>query len=125
MEATMVRQVTGHPLLRTVRLSKRQVAAGARQGIAVTLRNPLQEVVVVSATVTYPNGDLDNLSTATTRQRGRLSWQVPPDAGKGEVSFVLSVGSGGCCGGDPWKRTFGAVPSVDGTFELVEPPSEK
>jgi len=109
-----------HPFFKAVRIEKNKVHAGDHQCLDITVKNSIQEVIVLSATIAYPNGELDNLSVATNTQSGQLHWQVPESTSSGRVAFVVSAGSGGCCGSDTRKRGLGTLASVRGSFEVLD-----
>jgi|GEM_PF-4548294 len=111
--------VKAHHFFRFVKVEKPQLSSGQEQAIRVTVKNPIQEVVIVSALVTYPNGTINNLADGTTGTRAEIRWQVPEDAGVGPVQFSVSAGAGGCCGGDLRKRSYGTLAPFEGSFELV------
>lgn len=111
--------VKAHQFFRFVKVEKPQLSGGQEQVIRVTIKNPIQEVVVVSALVTYPNGQRRNLASGTTSNRAELRWEIPEEVGVGSVQFSVSAGSGGCCGSDLRKRTFGTLAPFQGSFDLV------
>ncbi len=112
-------RVRAHPYLRSVRLAKPQLGAGDEQRIGVRISNPVQEIVIISALVTYPSGEFENLAVGTNTAGAELRWTIPATAGVGEARYSVSAGSGGCCGGDTRKRTFGTVGPVEGAFDLT------
>jgi hypothetical protein len=114
-------RVRSHPFVRSIRVAKPIVQAGEDQIIRISVRNPLQEVVIVSATVVYPAGDLENIATGTVTSTAEIRWRIPPWAGKGAVAFTLTAGSGGCCGGDARKRTLGTIRPIVGSFDIAAP----
>jgi hypothetical protein len=111
--------VKAHHFFRFVKVEKPRLSPGQEQAIRVTVKNPIQEVVIVSALVTYPNGTIENLANGTTSSRAEIRWLIPEDAGVGPVHFSLSAGGGGCCGGDVRKRSYGTVAPFEGSFDLV------
>jgi hypothetical protein len=112
-------RVKAHPFFRSVKVEKPALTAGQDQSIRITIKNPVQEVVILSAFVTYPDGKCDNLATGTTSTTAELRWRIPEAAVAGPVRFSLSAGSGGCCGGDPRKRNFGTITPFEGSFDLI------
>lgn len=110
-----------HPFFKEVRLGKTFLRPGDEQSLDVRVKNPVQEVIVVSATVRYPSGAIENLSVATQTTSGQIAWRVPEDQPLGFASVAVSAGSGGCCGGDLRKRGLGTLTPVRGSFR-VEPP---
>ena len=117
--ATRAVRVKGHPFFRSVKVEKPALTAGQDQSIRIAVKNPVQEVVILSALVTYPNGACENLATGTASTAADLRWRIPDTAAAGTVRFSLSAGSGGCCGGDVRKRNFGTIAPFEGSFDLV------
>ncbi|MCL4543644.1 MAG: hypothetical protein M1118_03425 [Chloroflexi bacterium] len=118
MSTARLERVRDHLFFRSFRITKPCLKAGDQQTIRVSIKNPVQEVVVLSAVVTYPNGSVENFAAATITGRGELRWVVPPGMPSGSALVVLSAGSGGCCGSDLRKRHFGTLGPVEASFEV-------
>lgn len=112
-------RVRSHPFIRSIRIVKPTIQAGEDQVIRFSLHNPLQEVVVLSATIVYPGGDLENIATGTMTSKAEILWRVPAWARMGSAQVALTAGSGGCCGGDVRKQGFGTVSPIITSFEIV------
>jgi hypothetical protein len=108
------------PPFREAWLARAAVTPGGEQTLAVTLAGRSATTTILQLTVTYPDGNTQDVLDQTLGNSATLTWQVPATANAGVATFRLQLGDCGC--GD---RSLGAAPATGasalaGTFVVHE-----
>ncbi|RIK28947.1 MAG: hypothetical protein DCC55_38390 [Chloroflexi bacterium] len=104
--------------IRQVRLPHKAVSRGEPQTLDVTLHNPMGELMILTLSITYADGQKQTVVESSLSETGALSWTVPADTAPGGAAYRLTAGGCGCGMGDYGLAPPALESSAEGTFRV-------
>ncbi|MBE2238502.1 MAG: hypothetical protein IAE81_11985 [Caldilineaceae bacterium] len=96
IEAAAALPVTLEPPFRQVLVEQAVVAPGQEQALSVTLDRLTATTTILQLTITYPNGEAQEVVKQTVGSTATLAWLAPTDAPAGMATFRLMTSGCGC-----------------------------
>lgn len=107
----------GSRILR-VHLQPTAAVPGAPQTLDATLHNPMGELMILTLSITYADGQKQTVVESSLTETGILSWTVPKTASTGLANYRLSAGGCGCGAGDYGLQPPALESTMEGTFAV-------
>lgn len=102
--------------IREVNLHPANASPGDVQALQATIHNPWGELVILTLSITYANGQQQTVVESSLSGVAALSWTIPVTAARGTTHYRLTAGGCGCGMGDPGVQPLGLESSAQGTF---------
>ncbi|HQY92658.1 hypothetical protein [Caldilinea sp.] len=96
IEAAATLPVTIEPPFRQVLVEQGAIAPGQEQAISVTLDQLTATTTILQLTITYPDGETQDVLKQMVGSTATLSWLVPTSAPAGMATFRLVTSGCGC-----------------------------
>ena len=96
IEAAAALPVTLEPPFRQVLVEQAVVAPGQEQALSVTLDRLTATTTILQLTITYSNGEAQEVVKQTVGSTATLAWLAPTDAPAGMATFRLMTSGCGC-----------------------------
>jgi hypothetical protein len=101
-----------------VEVESNPLLSGQTQNLFAKMESSPGELVILTLSITYPNGVKHTVVGSTLNGEAILSWPVPPDAGRGTAKYRLTSSGCGCGSGQDGKPKAPVQKIAEGSFTI-------
>ena len=94
------------------------IASGQTQNLFAKLESAPSELVVLTLSITYPNGVKRTVVGSAMNGEATLTWPVPPEAGRGTATYRLTSSGCGCGSGQDGRPKTVIQKIAEGSFTI-------
>lgn len=102
--------------IRKIDLERQSISPGESQILYTSLHNPSGELMILTLSISYPDGQKQTVVESSLTDTGTLSWTIPTTVPTGVANYRLTAGGCGCGAGNYGMHQPALESSAEGVF---------